>query len=158
MRRTCITRAGVDDDGFRLLDASIGVQQSSDLEMPMKRRSNITLECSFEIGHIEGMEYTVTIDNATPGSPPGRDDPGDGPEIEWCDFVDVTINGEAVGVVPWDVFTLAYAASYQISISDAEAAIETALYDRYSEYVHDDYDDYDDYDDRSGWYDGGRDD
>ena len=107
------------------------------------RRSSINLECYFELGV---QEYTVTIDHAHPGSPGSWDDPPEGPEIEWKNFVDVTIDGIEVGVVPWDVFVLEFASVHLISISDAEDKIQEKLYERYADYDPD-YADYGDEED-----------
>lgn len=105
-----------------------------------RRHSNCSIECGFDIGAIEGQEYTVTIDHFTRGAPETRDEPEDGPEIEWKNFVEVSINGEGVGFVPWDVFQLEYAASFQVSMSVASSKIEDTLYAKFGDYSHDDDD------------------
>lgn len=65
-----------------------------------------------------------------PGSPPGRDDPGDGGEIETPTTVEVVYEDGRTDVVSWTTFVLEYATYCAVTIDTAEGRLLNKMHEQ----------------------------
>ncbi len=100
------------------------------------------------------LVYEVVPCGYRPGTRETRDEPADGPEVDFPLFVSVeTLDGDVVGCVPFDVFALNYALDRDVLLVRAESnlrgmlldSIEAHLADLYDDHEGDDHDGCDEY-------------
>ncbi len=98
--------------------------------------------------------YEVVPCGYRPGTRETRDEPADGPEVDFPLSVSVeTLDGDVVGCVPFDTLLLNYASDRGVSLVHAGSnlgsmlldSIEAHLADLYDDHEGDDYDGCDEY-------------
>lgn len=112
----------------------------------MTRRSRYRGTILYEVGELE-YEATGLL---TPSTPSSYDDPGDGPEVEFTNIVQVHTSPDISDVCTFETFVREYAASHRISEDVADKQIVERAIEVLESNWRDSYDD-----DQSGWYDDG---